>query len=82
MARIATLSAPYVADFQKPWPEITLLFIVSIAFVLAFTLPLDEYDDQDESHAEKSMYDSNKSMMLKGEMSEDEEIVMDPLKQD
>jgi hypothetical protein len=45
-ARIATIFAPFAADTDKPIPEIILILVVALAFVVAFTLPLEDYDDE------------------------------------
>ena len=49
VARISTVFAPQVAEQPKPMPEVYLLIIVSIAFVIAFTLPLDDYDENPDA---------------------------------
>ena len=48
VARVSTVFAPQVAEQPKPMPEVYLLIVVSIAFVVAFTLPLDDYDENPE----------------------------------
>lgn len=48
-ARLATVSAPWVVDLQKPWPEVILLIVVGFSCVVAFTLPLDDFDEMVEN---------------------------------
>ena len=44
-ARLVTIFAPIVAELEKPLPEICLILVVLIAFVISLFLPLEDYDD-------------------------------------
>lgn len=83
VARISTVFAPQVAEQPKPMPEVYLLIVVSIAFVIAFTLPLDDYDENPEpedvsfnSKSEPINSKQNKGMKFAegGNLSDDSEI--------
>lgn len=44
-ARLFTLLAPLAAEQDKPLPECYLLLAVVVSFLVAYSLPLDDYDD-------------------------------------
>jgi len=63
-ARFAALLAPLVSSLSKPLPELILLGAMALAFLVAFNLPLEDYDEK-QSELTPSNASMDQSQMLK-----------------
>ena len=71
-ARLVTIFAPIVAELDKPLPELCLILVVLLAFVISLFLPLEDYDEDSTATLK-----DNKETVTGSVTYKDEEIYSD-----